>query len=192
MAKVFEKIDEKMRAWVGKQHMFFVATAPLAGDGFVNCSPKGLDALRILDDHTVAYLDLTGSGVETIAHLKENGRIVLMFCSFDTAPRIVRFHGSGQAHEAGSAGFHQLAPQFPGLAGARSIIFVDVQRVSDSCGFGVPLMDFKAARTTLTDHWSQSGDEKAADYRRKENAQSLDGLPGVAKTLQEFPTPPQK
>lgn len=179
MAKVFEKIDEKMRAWVGKQRMFFVATAPLAGDGFVNCSPKGLDAFRVIDDHTVAYIDLTGSGVETIAHLKENGRIVLMFCSFEAAPRIVRFHGRGAAHEAGSAAFNALAPHFPQLAGVRSIIVVDVQRISDSCGFGVPLMDFKAERTTLTDHWSQSGEDKAADYRRKENAQSLDGLPGI-------------
>ena len=182
MAKVFEKIDEKMSAWVSKQSIFFVATAPLAGDGFVNCSPKGLDVLRILDDHTVAYLDLTGSGVETIAHLKENGRIVLMFCSFDTAPRIVRFHGKGQAHEAGGDEFNRLAPKFPSLAGTRSIIAVDVQRVSDSCGFGVPMMDFKAERTTLIDHWAQNGEEKAADYRRKENAQSLDGLPGVAQT----------
>lgn len=181
MAKVFPNIDDKMRAWVGKQHIFFVATAPLAGDGFVNCSPKGLDVLRILDDHTVAYLDLTGSGVETIAHLKENGRIVLMFCSFDTAPRIVRFHGSGRALEAGSDEFIALAPRFPALPGARSIIVIDVQRISDSCGFGVPLMDFKAERATLTDHWEQSGEQKVDAYQRKENAQSLDGLPGVEK-----------
>lgn len=182
MAKVFPEIDTKLRAWVSKQHMFFVATAPLAGDGFINCSPKGLDAFRILDDHTVAYLDLTGSGVETIAHLKENGRIVLMFCAFDAAPRIVRFHGKGRAHEAGSDGFNALAPNFPVLAGARSIIVVDVQRISDSCGFGVPLMDFKAERTTLTDHWEKQGQEKAEAYQQKENAKSLDGLPGVLKT----------
>ncbi len=181
MAKVFEKIDKKMRAWVSRQHMFFVATAPLAGDGLVNCSPKGLDVFRILGDHTVAYLDLTGSGVETIAHLKENGRIVLMFCSFDTAPRIVRFHGLGRVHEAGSTEYNTLAPHFPQLAGARSIIVVDVQRISDSCGFGVPLMDFKSERQTLTDYWSQNGEAFTADYQRQTNAQSVDGLPGFAK-----------
>lgn len=180
MAKVFEEIDEKMRTWVGRQHMFFVATAPLAGDGLVNCSPKGLDVFRVLDDHTVAYLDLTGSGVETIAHLKENGRIVLMFCSFEAAPRIVRFHGKGRALEAGSEAYNAMAQHFPALPGARSIIVVDVQRISDSCGFGVPLMDYKAERTTLTDHWEKSGEEKAVAYRREENAKSLDGLPGVA------------
>jgi hypothetical protein len=181
MAKVFPNIDNKIRQWLSAQHMFFVATAPLAGDGFVNCSPKGLDAFRVLDDHTVAYLDLTGSGVETIAHLKENGRIVLMFCSVDKTPRIVRFHGTGRALEAGSDGYNELAPRFPTLAGARSIIVVDVQRISDSCGFGVPLMDYKAERTTLTDHWEKQGPEKAEAYQHKENANSLDGLPGVAK-----------
>lgn len=180
MGKVFPTIDDKMRQWVNKQHMFFVATAPLAGDGFVNCSPKGLDVFRVLDDHTVAYLDLTGSGVETIAHLKENGRIVLMFCSFDAAPRIVRFHGKGRALEAGSGEFTALAPQFPVIAGARSIIVVDVQRVSDSCGFGVPLMDYKAERTTLTDYWEQNGTEKLETYQRDNNAKSLNGLPGMA------------
>jgi len=182
MAKVFPKIDDKLRAWVNKQHMFFVATAPLAGDGFVNCSPKGLDVFRVLDDHTVAYLDLTGSGVETIAHLKENGRIVLMFCSYDAAPRIVRLHGKGRLHEAGSDDYNALAPNFPALAGARSIIVIDVQRISDSCGFGVPLMEFKAERATLTDYWDQNGEQKVDDYQRKENAKSLDGLPGVSKT----------
>jgi hypothetical protein len=181
MAKVFTSIDNKMRKWLAKQHMFFVATAPLAGDGLVNCSPKGLDAFRVVDDHTVAYLDLTGSGVETIAHLKENGRIVLMFCSFDKAPRIVRFHGRGRALEAGSDDYNALATSFPALPGTRSIIVVDVQRISDSCGFGVPLMEFKAERTTLTDYWDKAGEMKAVAYQRKENAQSLDGLPGVMK-----------
>jgi hypothetical protein len=181
MAQVFPNIDSKMRKWLAKQHMFFVATAPLAGDGLVNCSPKGLDAFRVLDDHTVAYLDLTGSGVETIAHLKENGRIVLMFCSYDKTPRIVRFHGKGRVLEAGGDEFKAMAQHFPALPAARSVIVIDVQRISDACGFGVPLMDYKAERTTLTDYWGQAGEAKANDYQRKENAKSLDGLPGVAK-----------
>ena len=179
MAKTFSEIDPKLQAWLTRQHLFFVASAPLAADGLVNCSPKGLDALRVLGPRRVAYLDLTGSGVETIAHLSENGRVVLMFCSFDAAPRIVRLHGTGRAHPAGSPEFTALLPHFSVLPGMRSIIEVDVTRVSDSCGFGVPRMTFDGERTTLTDHWQQKGDEAAAAYRVENNARSLDGLPGL-------------
>lgn len=179
MAKLFASIDDKLRAWLGQQHVFFVATAPLAGDGLVNCSPKGLDCLRILDEHTVAYLDLTGSGVETIAHLRENGRIVLMFCSFDTAPRIVRLHGVGRAHPVGSPEFEALLPHFTPLPGMRSIIVIEVKRIADSCGFGVPRYTFEGARTTLTDYWTKKGEAGAHAYQRETNLHSLDGLPGL-------------
>jgi hypothetical protein len=179
MGKTFASIDDKLRAWLGKQHLFFVATAPLAGDGLVNCSPKGLDAFRVLDEHTVAYLDLTGSGVETIAHLRENGRMVLMFCSFDAAPRIVRLHGTGRATEAGTPEFEALLPHFTAMPGMRAIIVLHVQRIADSCGFGVPHYEFKGERTTLTDLWGQEGEAEVCDYQREKNAHSLDGLPGL-------------
>lgn len=180
MAKTFPEIDPKLRAWIAQQHMFFVATAPLAADGMVNCSPKGLDVFRVLGPRRAAYLDLTGSGVETIAHLRENGRIVLMFCSFDAAPRIVRLHGTGRAHPVGTPEFQALLPHFEALPGARSIVEVDVARISDSCGFGVPRMVYEGERTTLTDYWEQKGGDGASTYQRENNARSLDGLPGLA------------
>jgi len=180
MAKVFPAIDPALQAWIAKQHLFFVATAPLASDGLVNCSPKGLDCLRVLDAHTVAYLDLTGSGIETIAHLRENGRIVLMFCSFEKAPRIVRFHGVGRVHLTGTPEFDALLGHFIALAGMRSIIVVDVKRIADSCGFGVPRYAFEGERTTLTDLWTQRGETETCEYQRDQNALSLDGLPGLS------------
>ena len=158
--------------------MFFVATAPLSGDGLVNCSPKGMDSFRILGPTTVAYLDLTGSGVETIAHLKENGRICVMFCAFDGGPKIMRFHGQGAVHELGSAEYEKLAPQFEEIAGARAIIVVDVKRISDSCGWGVPLYDYKEDRQTLRLASEKEGPDGMSAYREKNNRQSLDGLVG--------------
>lgn len=134
----------------------------------------------MLDEHTVAYLDLIGSGVETIAHLRENGRIVMMFCSFDKAPRIVRLHGVGRAHPVGSSEFEALLPHFNPLPGMRSIIVVNVKRIADSCGFGVPRYTFEGARTTLTDFWSEKGEADACAYQLERNAQSLDGLPGLS------------
>ncbi len=179
MAKVFERIDDSMREWIDKQHMFFVSTAPLAADGMVNCSPKGYDSFRILNDHEVVYLDLTGSGVETIAHLQENGRIVFLFCSFDQTPRIVRLHGRGQVHERGTPEFDELIPLFDERPGMRSIIRVEVTRVSDSCGYGVPRFEFLGDRNTLVDYWDKKGDAENVTYRRNRNAKSLDGLEGV-------------
>src|SRR5690348_15534336 len=122
MGRVYPVIDDKLAAWIQQQQMFFVATAPLAGDGLVNLSPKGLDSFRILDEGTVAYLDLTGSGIETVAHLRENGRIVIMFCEFAGSPRIVRLHGRGGVLGAGTREFEDLRAQFPDLLGGRAII----------------------------------------------------------------------
>lgn len=161
--------------------MFFVASAPLSSQGHINCSPKGADSFRILDEHMVCYLDLTGSGAETIAHLKENGRIVIMFCAFDGPPRIVRFHGQGIVITEFSDEFTKFRKLFGSLEGVRAIITVKVTRVSSSCGFSVPLFDFKDHRDTL-DKWAQrKGEEALKEYRQKNNSLSIDGLPGFSE-----------
>jgi len=179
MGKVYPRIDDDMRVWVAEQHVFFVATAPLAAEGMVNCSPKGLDSLRIVDDRTLAYLDLTGSGVETIAHLKENRRIVIMLCAFEGPPRIVRFHGQGEAVHPGHPAFSDLMSLFPPKTGVRSIIRIAVERVADSCGYGVPRMNYQKDRDGLLKWSDKLGAPGIADYKREKNAGSLDGLPGV-------------
>jgi hypothetical protein len=160
--------------------MFVVATAPLAADGLINASPKGgFGTFAVLGPTTVAYLDLTGSGVETIAHLRENGRIVLMFTAFDGRPQIVRLHGRGRVVELDDAEFAELAQRFPRNPGTRSVIVIDVDRISDSCGYAVPRMDYVADRDVL-DLWSEKkGSQGLAAYRAKNNAVSLDGLPGL-------------
>jgi hypothetical protein len=179
VGKEFETIDEKMQRWVKRQHMFFVATAPLAGEGMVNLSPKGHDSLRILGPNKVAYLDLPGSGIETLAHVKENGRIAIMLCAFDGPPRIVRFHGRGQVVETEHAEFEDLYALFPDFPVVRSIIVVDVARISDSCGYGVPVMDFKDDRRAYYNYVEKHGAESIQVGMREENKTSLDGLPGL-------------
>jgi hypothetical protein len=178
MAKTFDAIDPKLRDFIEKQKMFFVATAPLTVDGHVNLSPKGLEGtLAILDEHTIAYLDLTGSGIETIAHIRENGRICVMFCAFEGAPRIVRIHGTGDAVEPGDDEFEGLLGHFDDYPAVRSIIRIRASRISDSCGYGVPLYDYRGERDQLQ-RWARSkGEEGVAQYRRDNNAESLDGLP---------------
>jgi hypothetical protein len=187
MAKVFDGITPQIREWVARQSMFFVATAPLQPDGHINVSPKGpIASLRIIDDRTVAYLDISGSGAETIAHVRENGRIVIMLCAFEGPPRIVRFHGTGTVLRWDEPGFGEAAAPFEHLSideARRSVITVDVTRVSDSCGYGVPLMEFQGLR----EHHALSsakqlrvlGEEGYAERKRTKNATSLDGLPAV-------------
>lgn len=179
MAKVFERIDDALRAWIDKQHMFFVSTAPLSEEGMVNCSPKGYDCFRILSEREVAYLDLTGSGIETVAHLQENGRIAFLFCSFDQTPRIVRLHGKGFVHEHGTPEFETLLQHFEPRAGMRSIIRAKLTRISDSCGYGVPRYQYLGDRETLIEYWDKKGESENETYRRTRNAQSLEGLAGV-------------
>ena len=181
MGKVFDAIDERMHEWLQRQRMFFVATAPLSGDGLLNLSPKGLDSFAVLGPRRVAYLDLTGSGIETIAHLRENGRIVLMFCAFDGPPRVVRFHGRGTAFEAGAAGFDELAARFPHYPSTRAVIEVDVARIADTCGYGVPLYHYEAQRDQLDAWASRKGADGLREYRAANNARSLDGLPGLGE-----------
>ena len=179
MGKVSDRIDDAVRQFMEAQPMYFVASAPLAADGIVNLSPKGLDTFRILDATTVAYLDLTGSGIETVAHLRENGRIVLMFCAFQGPPKILRLHGRGRVVELQDAEFAALQSHFPEFESARAIIVVAVQRVSESCGFGVPLLKFEGQREQLR-AWARSkGPEGLAKYRADKNRASLDGLAGV-------------
>src|SRR5688572_25654588 len=187
MAKVFDAIDSQLREWIAKQHLFFVATAPLDGDGHVNVSPKGpIGTLRVLDGHTVAYLDLIGSGAETIAHLRENGRIVVMLCAFDGPPRILRLHGRGEVVTADDPRFEELMRRAdfeqPAVPQARrAVVLVDVTRVGDSCGYGVPLMEYEGRRPHM-EKWASKrlrteGPEALREYQRKKNAESLDGLP---------------
>lgn len=179
MGRVSPVIDDKLAAWVRQQQMFFVATAPLAGDGLVNLSPKGLDSFRILDELTVANLDLTGSGIEKVAHLRENGRIVIMFCEFAGSPRIVRIHGQGEVLEAGTRELAELRPQFPDVCGGRAIIRVHCTRISDSCGYAVPRYEFAGHRTQLVDWAEKHGTDGLQTYRSQKNLRSLDGLPGL-------------
>ncbi len=189
MGQVYDTIDDKLSEWIGRQRMFFVGTAPLSADGHVNVSPKGpIQSLRVLGPRQVAYLDLIGSGAETIAHLRENGRIILMFCAFEGPPRIVRLHGRGRVVQVGEPGFDTLKARlgFDRLPAARdaarSIVTVDVERISDSCGYGVPLMAYQGERTQQMD-WIASklrkGDDALMTYMVEHNVTSVDGLPAV-------------
>ena len=175
--KLFEAIDDPMRQWIAAQHLFFVATAPLAADGHVNLSPKGLDSFRVLGPREVAYLDLTGSGAETAAHLRENGRVVLMFCAFEGPPRIVRLWGRGRVVASGDAGFDALAAHFPAHAGARAVIHVALDRIADSCGWGVPQLAYQGEREQLPAWAAHKGADGLRAYRAEWNAKSIDGLP---------------
>ncbi|MEM1086019.1 MAG: pyridoxamine 5'-phosphate oxidase family protein [Verrucomicrobiota bacterium] len=179
MAKEYPEIDDKVRDWVAKQKMFFVATAPLSSDAMVNCSPKGMDSFRVLGPRTVAYLDLTGSGVETIAHLKENGRIVIMMCAFEGPPQIMRFHGRGRVLEKSSPEYAEHVASFEEFPGARAIIVVDVDRISDSCGYSVPYYDYKGDRDILLKWATTKGEDGVETYQSEKNARSLDGLKGL-------------
>jgi hypothetical protein len=177
MGKLYEGISAELSAWVEKQPLFFVGTAPLTGDGHVNISPKGLDTLRILEAKRVAYLDLTGSGAETIEHVRENGRIVLMFCAFSGPPKIVRFHGKARIVTPRAPDWAALRGHFAPHLGARAVIDVAVSRVSDSCGYGVPAFGEAKQREAL-DMWTEKrGASGLVAYRREKNARSIDGLP---------------
>jgi hypothetical protein len=188
MGRQYDAIDDTIAAWVAKQHLFFVGSAPSGGEGHVNISPKGgMGTFRILGPNLVAYLDTIGSGIETISHLKENGRIVVMFCAFEGAPKIVRFHGRGRPVELGTAEFDGLVTHFDVSDElrplVRSIIVVDVTRVSDSCGFGVPRMDFVEERQQLF-RWAETKEAKHGDgwlekYKQENNLRSIDALPGL-------------
>jgi len=189
MASTFSEIDERLAAWIASQPMYFVASAPLGADGHINVSPKGpIDTLRVLDPHTVAYLDLVGSGAETIAHVRENGRIVIMLCAFQGPPRILRLHGEGDVVVPGDERFEALleraAFQQPSVpASRRAVVLVDVKRIADSCGYGVPLMGYEGKRPHM-DAWAEKkvrvgGSEALQAYQLEKNTTSIDGLPAL-------------
>ncbi len=177
MGRPLDSISAELQAFIEAQPVFFVATAPLDPAGHVNLSPKGLDSFRVLGPGRVAYLDLTGSGNETSAHLRENGRVTFMFCSFSGPPRILRIYGRGRTALPGSTEWSELAGRFEAIPGARQIIVADVERVSTSCGYGVPLMESVGERDTLQ-RWAAEKEKKGglARYRRAENVRSIDGL----------------
>lgn len=179
MGKVRSLLDDAAIRFIEAQHIFFVASAPLDPSGHVNLSPKGLDSFRILGPTTVAYLDFNGSGVESIAHLNENGRIVLMFCAFQGPPNIFRLYGRGRVVEPHDAQFSALADSFPDHENARSIIVVALTRVTDSCGYGVPLFKYEGERPQLHAWARKQGPEGLQDYRQRKNKYSIDGLPGL-------------
>ncbi len=179
MGKTYDAIDPDLATWLGEQHVFFVSTAPLAADGLVNCSPKGMDTFRVLGPHEVAYLDLTGSGAETIAHLRENGRIVFMFCAMSGPPRIVRLHGTGEVLVAGTPAFERLRPRFPDTPGARAVIRATIRRVGDSCGYSIPRFQYTDERDGLVKWARNKGPDGLVAYRRERNATSIDGLPAL-------------
>ena len=179
MGKIYEEITSELRQWIEEQSLFFVGSAPLDCDGHVNCSPKGMDTFRILGDVEVAYLDLTGSGVETVSHVRENGRIVFMFCALSGPPKIVRLHGHAVVVTSDQPQFEQVKSHFSEHQGVRSIITCEVKRVSDSCGYAVPRYEYVGERDTLT-RWTESkGVQGLEDYRRQMNEVSIDGLPGL-------------
>ncbi|BDI34394.1 pyridoxamine 5'-phosphate oxidase [Capsulimonas corticalis] len=179
MSKQIDSIDEELSEWLRRQHVFFVATAPLCADGHINCSPKGGDSFRVLGPLEVAYQDYTGSGAETAAHLRENGRILLMFCGFEGKPNIARLHGQGEVIAPDHADYESLDALFPVNPGTRCYVRVQVERVSTSCGFSVPFMDFRSDRDTLDKFAASKGPAGLAEYRAQKNAVSIDGMPAL-------------
>ncbi|MFT5500042.1 MAG: hypothetical protein ACI88G_000168 [Woeseiaceae bacterium] len=179
MGTEYTEINEKIQSWIEGQRVFFVSTAPMSGDGLINCSPKGLDCFRVLGPTEIGYVDTGGSGIETVSHLRENGRIVIMMCAFDGPPKIFRFYGKGTALEPHDEMFSETLARFPQQPAARNIILIDVQRIMDSCGFGVPLFEFQKDRDSLSNYFANKSEEEILAYRAERNRVSLDGLPGL-------------
>ncbi len=178
--KAFDSLKDRHKKFIADQHIFLVATAPLASDGHVNLSPKGHDSLAILDANRVAYIDLGGSGIETHAHLKQNGRICLMFCAFEGKPLILRLYGKGRPHQHGSRQFDALRANFPAIdVPVRGIIEIELTRVQDSCGWAVPLYEFKGERSRLLEHNAERTQEAFTARRIETNGTSIDGLSGL-------------
>jgi hypothetical protein len=189
---VYDGIDSKLAQWLTRQPVFFVGTAPLSGDGHVNVSPKGMaGTFVVFGQHRVGYLDYYGSGSETIAHLRENGRITLMFAAFDGPPKIVRLYGTGRIVLTQDAEFESLRAAFPKerVVAQRAIVMVELDRVSDSCGYAVPLMDFVADRTVLDLRQEKRGPEPYRLYPETTNARSIDGLPALEDLVERARTP---
>jgi len=187
MGKEYEQIDEQINRWINRQKLFFVATAPKDINGMVNCSPKGLDTLRVLNPNQLAYLDFPGSGVETIAHIRENKRLTIMMCAFDGPPKIFRFHGHGDIIDPNHTDFETLSKLYDTDLPYRAIIRLDIKRISDSCGYGVPLYEYKEERNSMQKMVSNFGAEKLSTELKEINRQSVDGLPGLDDAILRFP-----
>ena len=182
MAKTHPEISGQMAAWIARQPLFFNATAPLSPNGHVNVSPRGLDTFRVLGPKRVAYLDLTGSGNETAAHINENGRITIMFCAFEGPPQILRLYGRGTVRLPGDGEWDRLRAHFGGdFVGVRQIVDIEVARVQTSCGFGVPLMEYKGQREKLREWAQKKGPDGLHRYREEKNSISIDGLPAPGR-----------
>ncbi len=179
--KVYDTLDERIISFIEKQKMFFVATAPLSADGHINLSPKGYDAFKVIDGTTVAWLDLGGSGIETQAHVQENGRITIMFCAFEGPANILRLFGKGEVINPHDEAWSDMLSLFPGFDRARGIFKVSLTRIQDSCGWGVPFMEFKSERDQLTRYIDNKSKEEWTQSRYEKNATSIDGLPGLVK-----------
>jgi hypothetical protein len=178
MGKIFDSV-ESVREFIAAQHVFFVATAPVSASGHLNLSPKGLDSFRIFGDREVGYVDYNGSGVETIAHLRENARIVLMFCAFSGSPKIVRLWGTGRVVEPSDPDFEESIRRFEPVMTPRSVIRIAVERIGDSCGYSVPRYEYLGERDQLLRWAEKKGEAGIRDYQRRKNYESIDGLPGL-------------
>jgi hypothetical protein len=178
MAKFYTQLTDSLQAFISQQHIFFVATAPV--EGRINLSPKGMNVFRCLDAKTVAYLDLTGSGNETAAHVLQNGRMTLMFCSFDETPMILRLYGRGRVVRPQHPDWLSLSAHFEPLPGVRQIFVLELDSVQTSCGFAVPEYEFKHDRPLLVEWADKLGQEGVAKYRREHNRVSIDGLSHAA------------
>ena len=179
MGKLYKSLDDRLIGFIERQHVFFVGTAPNSADGHLNISPKRLDTFRILGPTTVAYLDLTGSGIETVAHLRENGRMTIMFCAFEGPPLILRLYGRGRVVERGDAAWKELVAGFPRQPGERSVVILEIARIADSCGFAVPVYEYCRERTQLTDYARRKGATGLEQYKAEKNRKSIDGLDGL-------------
>jgi hypothetical protein len=186
MGRTHDELTPDLTAWIGRQHLFFVATAPSGSDGHVNLSPKGHDTFRVLGPTTVAYLDLTGSGVETIAHLRDNGRLTFMFCAFEGKPRILRLFGRGEAVLPDDPRFAELAAGFPELPGIRAVICCELDRIGDSCGYSIPFLEYRSERETLIDWAERRGPDGIAEYHDAKNRTSIDGLDALPASVDEL------
>ena len=182
MAKVFDAIDDSLRAFIERQHVFFVATAPSGDGGHVNVSPKGgAGMFRVTGPLGFAYADMVGSGIETVAHLADNGRITLLFCAFSGPPKLVRLQGTGHAVVHGEDGFAELAGRFPPMEGARAVVVAELDRIATSCGYSVPFMELVDERPTLKEWAERRGPDGVVEYRAQRNRTSIDGLPGLVR-----------
>jgi len=175
MAKFYAELNETLREFIAAQHMFFNASAP--NRGRINVSPKGLDTFRVLSNKRVAYLDLTGSECETAAHLAENGRLTLMFCSYDEKPLILRLYGRGSVVRGRDPQWREFRDLFPPLPGDRQIVVLDIESIMVTCGFAVPRYEFKGQRDALPEFTCKMGEQKMDEYRQQKNQRSIDGLP---------------